>query len=46
VVLIDDLQDSGQPGYPSRDELRLPGYRLEELGAVARLSPGDYASRA
>jgi predicted O-methyltransferase YrrM len=46
VVLIDDLQYIGQPGYPSRDELRLPGYHLEELGGVARLSPGDYASRA
>jgi len=45
VVLIDDLQYIGQPGYPSREELRLPGYRLEEIGAVARLSPGGYASR-
>jgi hypothetical protein len=46
VVLIDDLQCIGQPGYPSREELRLPGYRLEEIGAVARLSPADYVSRA
>ena len=46
VVLIDDLQHMGQPGYPSREELRLPGYRYEEIGAVARLSPDDYASRA
>jgi len=44
VVLIDDLQYIGQPGYPSPEELRLPGYRLEEIGTVARLTP-DYASR-
>ena len=44
VVVIDDLQYIGQPGYPSREELRLPGYRIEEIGAVARLTP-DYASR-
>jgi len=46
VVLIDDLQHMGQPGYPSREELRLPGYRFEEIGEIARLSPDDYASRA
>jgi hypothetical protein len=39
VVLVDDLQDIGQPGYPSREELHLPGHRLEEIGGVGRLSP-------
>jgi hypothetical protein len=39
VVLIDDLQYIGEPGYPTREELCLPGYRVEEIGAVARLSP-------
>jgi len=38
VVLVDDLQYIGQPGYPSREELHLPGHRFEEIGGVGRLS--------
>jgi hypothetical protein len=40
VVLVDDLQYMGQLGYPSREELRLPGHRFEEIDGVGRLSPG------
>jgi predicted O-methyltransferase YrrM len=39
VVLIDDLQYAGTPGYPALDELSLPGYRFEDVRGVAVLTP-------
>jgi hypothetical protein len=39
VVLIDDLQYLGTPGYPTLAELDLPGHRLHEVGGVAVLRP-------
>ena len=39
VVLVDDLQYIGTPGYPRLDELTLPGYTFEAFGPVARLTP-------
>ena len=39
VLLVDDLQYLGSPGFPGRDELELPGYRLAEIGSVGRLVP-------
>lgn len=39
VVLIDDLQYLGTPGYPAADELTLPGYAFEAFGSVGRLAP-------
>jgi hypothetical protein len=41
VVLVDDLQYLGTPGYPTRAELALPGYLLEEDGGVAVLRPAS-----
>jgi hypothetical protein len=39
VVLIDDLQYAGKPGFPTLDELALPGYRFEDVGGVGLLTP-------
>jgi hypothetical protein len=39
VVLVDDLQYLGKTGYPRLDELELPGYSLDTVGSVARLTP-------
>ena len=39
VVLVDDLQYLGEAGYPRLDELELPGYSLDTVGSVARLTP-------
>jgi hypothetical protein len=39
VVMIDDLQYLGTPGYPTLEELALPGHRFEDLGGVAVLRP-------
>jgi hypothetical protein len=39
VLLVDDLQYLGLPGFPRLDELNLPGYRLEVIGSVGRLVP-------
>ena len=39
VVLVDDLQFMGTPGYPTTEELALPGYSFEAVGSVARLAP-------
>jgi predicted O-methyltransferase YrrM len=39
VVLVDDVQYLGTPGYPTLAEVALPGHRLEEDGGVAVLTP-------
>jgi hypothetical protein len=39
VVLVDDLQYAGTPGYPALDEIALPGYRFEDARGVAVLTP-------
>ena len=39
VVLVDDLQYLGTEGYPALAELELPGYDLETVGSVVRLTP-------
>jgi hypothetical protein len=39
VVLVDDLQYAGTPGYPALDEIALPGYRFEDVRGVAVLTP-------
>jgi hypothetical protein len=39
VILVDDLQYLGTPGYPVRAELTLPGYRFEEARGVGVLTP-------
>jgi hypothetical protein len=39
VVLIDDLQYLGEGEYPRLEELELPGYSLDTVGSVARLTP-------
>lgn len=39
VILVDDLQFMGTPGYPAAEELAPPGYSFEAVGSVARLAP-------
>jgi hypothetical protein len=39
IVLVDDLQYIGTPGYPALDEITLPSYRFEAAGGVAVLTP-------
>ena len=39
VILVDDLQFMGTPGYPAAEELAPPGYSFEAVGPVARLVP-------
>jgi hypothetical protein len=39
VVLVDDVQCLGAPGYPTLAEVALPGHRFEEDGGVAVLTP-------
>ena len=39
VVLVDDLQYLGEGEYPRLEELELPGYLLDTVGSVARLTP-------
>jgi hypothetical protein len=39
TVLVDDIRYLGTDGYPSREEIELPGYDVEEVGGVAVLTP-------
>jgi hypothetical protein len=39
VVLVDDLKYAGTAGYPTLEEISLPGYRFEEARGVAVLTP-------
>jgi hypothetical protein len=39
VVLVDDLRFLGTNGYPSREQIELPGYELAEVGEVGVLAP-------
>jgi hypothetical protein len=39
VVLIDDIQYLGTPGYPTLAEVAFPGYRIAEANGVALLTP-------
>jgi hypothetical protein len=39
VVLVDDLGYAGTPGYPTLEEISLPGYRFEQARGVAVLTP-------
>jgi hypothetical protein len=41
VVLVDDLQYLGTPGYPTLAELALPGYRFEQASGVGVLTPAS-----
>jgi hypothetical protein len=43
VVLVDDLQNLGTPGYPTLGEITLPGYQLEQARGVAVLTPDSPA---
>jgi predicted O-methyltransferase YrrM len=46
VVLVDDMRLMGSEGFPAREQLALPGWRLEQVGDVARLAQESQASRA
>jgi predicted O-methyltransferase YrrM len=39
VVLVDDIRLMGDPGFPAREELTLPGYGFEQIGDVGLLQP-------
>jgi hypothetical protein len=39
VVLVDDLKYAGTPGYPTIEEISIPGYRFEQARGVAVLTP-------
>jgi hypothetical protein len=39
VILVDDLEFVGTPGYPAAEELAPPGYSFDAVGSVARLAP-------
>jgi predicted O-methyltransferase YrrM len=46
VVLVDDMRLMGREGFPAVEQLRLPGYRLERIGDVGRLTREAQTSRA
>ena len=39
VVVVDDLRLLGKAGFPSPEDISLPGYRLEQVGDVGVLEP-------
>ena len=39
TILVDDMKYLGTPGYPTLDELVLPGYRFEAGETVGRFTP-------
>ncbi|HTO24533.1 MAG TPA: hypothetical protein VMJ49_01430 [Gaiellaceae bacterium] len=41
VVLVDDMRLMGADGFPDVDLLAIPGYRLEQVGDIGVLAPGD-----
>jgi hypothetical protein len=43
VVLVDDLQYLGTPGYPALGEITIPGYRFEQARGIAVLTPDPAA---
>lgn len=39
VVVVDDLRLLGKAGFPSPEDISLPGYQLEQVGDVGVLEP-------
>jgi hypothetical protein len=46
VILVDDMRLMGSEGFPAGEQLALPGWRLQQVGDVAKLAQESQASRA